>query len=242
MTATPEFGIGQARPATDGDIAAMAAVPLFAGLSRDHLLRLTAGAVIECRPEGETLFHQGEEPFFLHVLLEGQVGLMAVDESGAETAVEILTDGAHFIPAAVVTGRPYLMAALTLAPSRLLLVPRQTLQAELDADPEMARAMLSWLADDLGHMIDEVRDLKLKSAGQRLAHYLLTLTAKSQGSAILTLPHRKGMIARRIGVRPETLSRIFATLRGEGVALDGSAVAIADVGRLRRYCGRRDGA
>lgn len=217
-------------------------VPLLAGLPDDVLARLAATAKMVRCPRGTHLFTQGEEARVLHFLLEGQVGLLGAVEADAEgkpaerTVVEILDAGEVFIAAAVLTGLPYLMGAVTLAPCRLLELPRDALLAELRASPDLALSMMGAMARHFRMLVREIKDLKLKSAGQRLALYLMGLTTRRRGSVIVRLPHNKTLIAARVGVRPETLSRAFAQLRGHGVVVDGHTVAIADLAALGRFC------
>ena len=51
----------------------------------------------------------------------------------------------------------------------------------------------------------------------------------------MTLPYDKTLIAGRLGMKPESLSRAFARLRELGVRVKQHHAAIADVGRLREY-------
>jgi CRP/FNR family transcriptional activator FtrB len=44
------------------------------------------------------------------------------------------------------------------------------------------------------------------------------------------------LLARRLGMTPEHLSRAFARLRHQGVSTMGRAVMIADDEALRRFC------
>jgi hypothetical protein len=44
------------------------------------------------------------------------------------------------------------------------------------------------------------------------------------------------MLAGRLGMTPESLSRAFARLQAEGVSASGRQVTIADSARLQRYC------
>lgn len=217
-------------------------VPLFAGLPDEVLGRLAASAKVTRCPRGTQLFAQGDQAQVLHVLLDGQVGLLGAVEADAEdkpaerTMVEILDAGEVFVAAAVLTDMPYLMGAVALAPCRLLELPRDALLAELRASPDLSLAMMGAMARHFRMLVQEVKDLKLKSASQRLALYLMGLTARRRGSAIVRLPHNKTLIAARIGVRPETLSRAFAQLRGHGVVVDGHSVAIADLAALGLFC------
>lgn len=218
------------------DVQSLAKVPLFCGLTRDGLERVTAEASVARYPQGAVVLHQGATAQYLHVLLEGQIGLLGTLSDGEETIVEILRDGEVFIAAAVLTERPYLMGATALKDSRVLLLPAEPLRRDLRADPDLALAMLTSLSTHFRQLVREVKDLKLKSAAQRLGHYLLGLTAKREGSVIVRLPHSKGVIAARIGVRAETLSRAFASLRDDGATVSGNTVVIADIERLARFC------
>lgn len=230
------------RAAGRDELEVVARAPLFSGLPVEVLERLAACARVTRCPRGTQLFAQGDEALVLHVLLEGQVGLLGSvggDEGGKaaeQTMVEILDAGEAFVAAAVLTAKPYLMGAVTLSPCRLLEIPRDNLLADLRASPDLALAMLGSMARHFRMLVREVKDLKLKSASQRLALYLMGLTTRRRGSVILRLPHNKSLIAARVGVRPETLSRAFAQLRGHGVVVDGHTVAIADLAALGRHC------
>ncbi|MGE4280763.1 MAG: cyclic nucleotide-binding domain-containing protein [Magnetospirillum sp.] len=212
-------------------------VPLFAGLEPPLVARLAQAAHVARVPRGTRLFAQGDQARGLHVLLEGQVGLFAkVEDDGEDTLVEILDAGEAFIAAAVLTGKPYLMTGSALTPIRVLEVPRQALLDDLRASPDLALVMLGSLARHYRTLVQEIKDLKLTSASQRLARYLLGLTPRRRGAVIVRLPHNKGLIAARVGVRPETLSRAFAQLRAVGVVVDAHNVAIADLVTLAAYC------
>ncbi|MGE5547825.1 MAG: cyclic nucleotide-binding domain-containing protein [Solirubrobacterales bacterium] len=228
------------RPATlpgplPHELEVLGRVALFSALDADTLRNLVAGGQTVRHPRGAHLFTQGGEAKALHVLLEGQVGLVGAAD-GVETVVEILDAGEAFIIAAVLTGQPYLTGAVALTQCRTLELPRENLLTELLDNPDLALAMLGSLAKHYRQLVREVKSLKLKSAGQRLAVYLMGLTPKRRGSVILRLPHNKGVIAQRVGVRPETLSRVFASLRDEGVAMDGHTVAILDLAKLGQFC------
>lgn len=218
------------------DMQNLARLPLFCGLCREGLERVTAEASVVRYPQGAVVLHQGAVPQYLHVLLEGQIGLLGTLSDGEETMVEILRDGEDFIAAAVLTERPYLMGAVALKDSRVLLLPAEQLRRDLKADPDLAVAMLTSVSTHFRMLVREVKDLKLKSAAQRLGLYLLGLTPKRVGSVIVRLPHSKGVIAARIGIRAETLSRAFASLKGEGTAVTGHTVMIDDLAHLARFC------
>lgn len=211
-------------------------LPLFRSLPDDKLLHVVEEAQILRQPAGTTLFRQGEMADFLYVVLDGQVGLAGVDNHGEETIVEIVECGSAFIEAAVLMDLPYLMTAQVLVPSRILLLPAARLRRDLLNIPELAVGMLNSVSMHFRTMVREIKELKLKTANQRLGSYMLSLTDKTEGGAIFRLPHNKGLVAARVGVRRETLSRLFTSLRGHGVVVDGPMVSIIDISSLAQYC------
>lgn len=52
---------------------------------------------------------------------------------------------------------------------------------------------------------------------------------------MVALPYDKSLIAHRLGMTPESLSRAFARLRGQDIRTDGNRVMVGDVAQLRAY-------
>ncbi|KIL98428.1 cAMP-binding protein [Paramagnetospirillum magnetotacticum MS-1] len=218
------------------DLAALARLPLFSDLSPAILAEITTDSAVIRYARNDIIFRQGDAADALRVVLDGQVGLTGTVADGGETMVEILKSGEMFIAAAVLTEKPFLMSAVALQPSRILTLPGERFRRNVREKSDLAYIMLTSLSRHFRTLVREVKDLKLKSAAQRLALYLIGLTARREGSTIVRLPHSKSVIAARVGVRPETLSRAFGHLKSQGVVVDGNAVSIADIPALRAYC------
>lgn len=231
---------GQGHSLRPEDLAALGRLPLFSDLPPQVLAEITVEGSVIRYGRNEVIFRQGDSPDALRVVLDGQVGLTGTVADGGETMVEILKAGESFIAAAVLTEKPFLMSAVALQPTRILALPGERFRRDVREKLDLAYIMLTSLSRHFRTLVREVKDLKLKSAAQRLALYLLGQTVRREGSTILRLPHSKSVIAARVGVRPETLSRAFAHLRTEGVVVDGNAVSIADIATLRAYCREGD--
>ena len=216
--------------------------PVFESLSGDELDVLLGAAVVHDLPAEAVLFSQGEQPEFLHVLIDGRVGLIGVGVDDKQVVVEFMEPGESFILAAVLTDAPYLMAARVIQRSRVLLIPAGTLREHVSANAGLAVNMLASLSRHYRMLVRQIKDLKLYSATERLGCYLLELGEQGQGSAVtdgpvtLTLPVEKALLATRLGTTPENLSRAFANLRPAGVKTSGSTVIIADMAKLRMAC------
>jgi hypothetical protein len=95
---------------------------------------------------------------------------------------------------------------------------------------------LSYALVSLDEKKTEIRGLKLLTATQRLAVFLLDQIEDSKlESARFPLPYEKRYLAAKIGCSKEYLSRSFAALRSVGVSTEGSVVVALDIPALRAY-------
>ena len=80
--------------------------PFFASAGAAAMNALLRPSFTQLLPGGAVMFEQHEAADFLHLLLTGSVGLMARDETGAETVVEIFSAGDLFLAPAVILKLP----------------------------------------------------------------------------------------------------------------------------------------
>ena len=212
------------------------AVPVLAGVAPSLLDELLEGAFVQSLPRGAVLFQQGEAARFLHVVLSGRIGLMAEAADSTETVVEFFKDGDLFIAPAVILELPYLMSGRVVEDARVLMLEADRFRALLARDHGLTTAVMRELARHWRLLVRQIKDLKLRSAPQRLGSYLLTLADRPSGPAILALPEERRLLAARLAMTPESLSRAFARLRGVGVGGHGRRVTIDDLDRLRSFC------
>lgn len=210
--------------------------PVFRDLPPDALDRLVEGGVVQTLPRGAVLFQEGEQPEFCHVILSGRVGLSAADSDQRDVVVEFFGAGDLFIAPAVILDLPYLMSARTTEESRILMVPAQSFRRALEQEPVLALACTRQLARHWRLLIEQIKELKLKSAAQRLGSYLLTAISEEHGSVSLRLGEERKVLAGRLGMTPESLSRSLAQLRAVGVTASGRQISISNIERLRIYC------
>ena len=218
-----------------GIISSLRDVPIFADLKEAALVSIAGIGELRDLPAGVELLRQGEKPRVLHVLLQGQVALGGTASDGTVAVVEVVTPVDMFILAAVLTGAPYLMSARSITPVRLLQIPAAALRELIAGQPRLALRMLASLSLQYRKMVRQVKDLKLRSAAQRLGCFLLALASEHGGDARVMLPYDKQILAARLGTTPEHLSRAFAALRAHGVEVSGMTVYINDLKALAAF-------
>jgi len=223
-------------PFAQDALALLTRTPLFTTVSAAALHTLATASAIRRYERDDPLFHAGEQPEHLHVLVQGSVQLSAGTPDGREAVVELLRPPETFILAAALTSQPYLMSARAVEPSHVLLIPQRLLLTEIKADPELALALLGSMAQQYRHLVREIKDLRLRTAAQRLALYLLHLVESDGSGQAARLPCDKKLLASRLGMTPESFSRAIAELRRHGVDVRGDEVRITDLEELRTFC------
>lgn len=184
---------------------------------------------------GETIFVQGEPAETVYIVIEGWVKLFRMSQSGTEAVVAVFTRGQSFGEAAAFQGDVYPVAAEAVTGCRAMPVRAGLILEMMKSHPELCTAMLAATFRHLHALVAQVEQLKAHSGAQRLAEFLLDLCPVAEGGCALTLPYDKGLIAGRLGMKPESLSRSFARLKELGVNLTHYDAAIADVTRLRDF-------
>ena len=84
--------------------------------------------------------------------------------------------------------------------------------------------------------VHHIEQLQVLSTAQRVGDFLLRFCPPGPGNAVFELPFDKSLIARRLGMKPETFSRALAKLRAVGIETHGATVSVEDLERLRAYC------
>lgn len=215
------------------DIDRVKALPLFSQATAETFADVTASAFLQRFPAGTTLLLEGDPVDFLYVLLDGQVELHGTWKE-KETTLAVLRPISTFILAAVVLDTTALMGATTLERSEILMIPGNALRKSMMRDAGLSYEVAQELSGCYRGVVRAVKNLKLRSAVERLANYLVTLQARQGGGTDVTIPHEKRVLASLLGMTPENLSRAFAKLDVYGVVVDGNRVRLSNPERLSR--------
>lgn len=215
----------------------IAHLPLFRELSPEQKESVLTG-VQELRfDKGAQIFQKGDPVRGLHVVVFGQIKLYLPSVQGNEKVVEIIGPQQSFGEAVMFLDRPYPVCAEALADTLLLHISRDSIFRLLETDPSFARRMLAGLSMRLHSLLSDVESYSLRSSAQRVVGYLLQHSPEeADGSAEVTLPTSKQVIASRLNLTPETLSRVFSELVNHKlIEVQGRAITILDVQRLRGF-------
>lgn len=214
------------------EIEQMRSLRIFDGVEGKHVEEMLRASFLQRFPNGVELVREGEQADFLHVVVEGKVEVFSAYRD-RETTVSVLGPGQCFIMAAVVLDRIYLKSARSLTSARILLIPADAVRRCFSEDAAFARCLACDLAEAYRMVVKELKNQKLRSGLERLANWLLGHQAEIGGASRFELPFEKKVLAARLGMAPEVLSRSFGALGAYQVKVRGSTIEIKDQAALR---------
>lgn len=213
-------------------------LPVFAGLPAEALARLAQATTRRELARGDILFHEGEPSTGVHALVYGRLKLCHRGADGREHLIDVVEPGRSFGEPVMFLEKPYIVSAVALADSLVLHVGKAAVFDELKRSERLAARIIGTLAQRIELLVRELQDYALGSGARRLAGWLLRQPVRpAEGNAVVVaLPAAKRVLAARLKLSPEHLSRVLKGLSAEGlIAVKGREVMIADVERLRAW-------
>ncbi len=132
-------------------------------------------------------------------------------------------------------GGAYVYSAWSADGVEVALFALADLQAFVNRHPVVHRIMRIMSRPLLGAMDCSAED-RLHTAARRVANYLVIRCPPSASKVTFRLPYRKRILAGKLGLAPEALSRAFAALAPAGAEVKGKFVQVDSVDMLRKAC------
>lgn len=218
----------------------MAALPLFQSLAPAQVDRVAPFARERCLSRAEMVFHKGDQALGLFVVIKGHVKLALLSTAGNEKIVELVGPGQCFGEVALLTETAYPFFAQAVRDVSLLFLPKDVVLGLLETVPAFARCLLRNLAGRTHMLLQDVETYTQHTSSMRVIAYLQRLCQDGDdpGDCVaITLPTSKQILASRLNLAPETLSRILHELsEARLIAVRGRKIQVASRQRLHRYC------
>lgn len=215
--------------------------PLFVAFDEDRFERLADGAQLVELDTNQILFQRGEPARAFFIVLRGQIKLFMQSRSGDEKILALQQPGQSFGEAVMfMQGPMYPVSAAATEPSSLVAMPTRDYMQALRDDVNTCLRLLGVLSQRLHAHVQEIEELTLESAGNRLVRHLLRRASPdAQGRQRVHFDETRQVLASQLAIKPETLSRLIRSLADAGlIALDGRDILIPDVGRLQAWSDR----
>jgi len=163
---------------------------------------------------GETILSKDARLPGVFAVAVGTVKLSLRRLPGEERVVRLVQAGQTFGESSALLGRPARIEASAIADCKLVVIPAAAIFSLIERDPRCAREMVLALAERSAELLAELESSSMRGGVQRLAAYLDSLVhlAEGGGQCVARLPASKTVVAARLGMKKETLSRLLRSL------------------------------
>lgn len=232
----PPFDMGRNAKQAVADIHPCGACPVrsltvCAALEEEELSRL-ADIVQTMRVEGHhTIFSEAEPATAMFNVTAGTVKLYKLLPDGRRQITGFLFSG-DFIGLAV--NDKFAYTAEAVVASSLCRFPRRQMDALMEEFPKLQRRLFSMASNELAAAQDQMLLLGRKTAKEKIASFLLSLSQRAvrrgQKDNPVLVSMSRADIADYLGLTTETVSRTFTQLKSSGVIrlMEGGKVQIND--------------
>jgi CRP-like cAMP-binding protein len=185
--------------------------------------------------QGAPVFHQGDTVQHFYILVSGQIKLHRISSDGQETLVEVIRPGDAFAEALLFNGVPhYPLSATALKGSLLLSVQNAPYLRLLAEQPKLCLPLLACLSIRLHQRLNEIDNLTSSNAHHRVVRFLVQ--EQHAGTGVVDLDVPKRLVASKLGIQPETFSRILQRLIKAGlIAVRRRRIEILDARNLAAH-------
>jgi CRP-like cAMP-binding protein len=199
---------------------ALATSPLLRGLEPPVLAALLPACHLREVAAGSLVLAHDDASADVYLVLSGGVRVTVVLSGGREIIFTDHAAGEYFGELAAIDAAPRSASVTALHPSRLGVLPAPAFRTALAASPILAQRLLADMAARIRGLSRRFVEVALGSVRHRLAAELARAARPRAGhpaERIVSPPPRHHVLAARIGVRREAVTRELAALERAGL-------------------------
>lgn len=211
------------------------------GMSEAEIRELLSLAQVRIREyaKGDIVFHEGEKPHCIYILLAGEVHILKDTFSGRQIFLsEIAEAGDMFGEVYEVLEKPYDMYVEAVKPTRVLEIASRLLS--LDAGGSLTRSallvqrnLMRIFARKAYFMAGKLKVLASGSLREKIVRFLFQHLGSD---GCIELAVSREFLAAYLAVTRPSLSRELSAMQREGIlAVDGKAIKVVDMERFEAY-------
>ena len=211
---------------------------LFSGLDQedfDALMQHVSAIKLE---KGEILFHRGDKAECFYFVEAGQLELNIIAPTGQRKVLEVLGPDRTFAEAVTfMREHKYPVTCEALTDSVVCRIPNQDYVDLIHDNADACMRLLGDLSRHLHARVREIERLTVQNAHDRLVSYLLEHVVDSNDDeATIRLELPRHVIASRLSITPETLSRLLRSLVEDRIlTIEDRVIFVHSLSRLRPY-------
>lgn len=193
--------------------AALLHLPYFVNAAESSLNEIVQQAVYCTFAANEMLFLEGEPSAGLWIVEHGRIKAYKLSPDGQEYILRFFGSGDTVNDLAALDNAPNAASATAVTDVAAWVIPTAVFTAALQADHQLALAVLQGLVGRVRDLVGRVEDLALRPVTARLARFLL----EQVEDPVLAHPAvTRALIANHLATTPESISRSLRVLEKAG--------------------------
>lgn len=181
---------------------------------------------------GYLIYLQDTEATCFYFLKSGKVKSFIQSEDGGSRVLNVYSAGSLFGEASFFDELPRVSSAVALTPCEIVPIDRELVAQEFAKNPELALAMVKYLARTVRLLSGQVDQMAFRPARWRVANYLLTLAGRDGA-----VPCTQEDIAAAVSVSRVTVSRVLGEFAQQGWVEPGyRRIFLREPGELQKLC------
>ncbi len=211
---------------------------VFCHLEHPELKDVSQHKVTNMYKKGQTLFVQGNHPYGLYCISEGNIKLTKVGPDRKESIVRIVTAGDILGHRSLFTDDNYSATATAMEDSVVCFLDKKFILKFIQENPSVSLNIINKLSRDMGIAEKKMTSLHQKNVRERLAELLLSLKAshgikEADGRTKIELKLTREEMATMIGTANETLIRFMSEFKDAGlIEQEGKVIYILNESEL----------
>jgi len=203
----------------------LAAIPLFASLSRDELQAAARLFTIRSYQKNAIIATEGDRLDRFHFILSGRIQFFWRDESGRQVKLGIEEPGGHFADVTL-GGEPILMSLIALEDLRIAVISMIDLNRLLIGHSQLAFALLIDVVARLRRLVQRTKAFTMEDVYGRVVQLLSATAVENKDELVIDcLTHAE--IGHRVGATREMVGRVLRDLaRGGYIKTDRGRITI----------------
>lgn len=212
---------------------------IFGEVGDDEIAMLSREAREVRYRKGGTILHRGDPCTGLHLVVAGQVKLSITSSQGIEKIVAVVQEGQSFGEAMMFLDKPWVLSAHAISNCLVLHVAKAAIFDAMGRNHRVMRKLLSCLALQTHHLLQDIESYSLLTGKQRIIGYLLNQlerVERDQCAHSIDFSVSKCVLASRLNLTQEHFSRLLHELSELGlIRVTGRSLRILSLKHLRAH-------
>lgn len=222
------------------ELAYLRCIPVFEDLPPADLQAIDQITKERRVARNQAVFYEGDPGEGFHFVRDGRVKIVKQSADGREHILNILGPGEVFAEVLLFNEAPYPATAITLDDAVIGMIRNRDLEALLVSRPQLAVHVIRVMSKKLLYIQAKVKSFALADSQAKIAQtldYLIGRYGKvAPDGQEVSLEINRQDLANMAGTTRETVSRVFRTLKDDGIIEDEERrIVVRDPARLRTY-------